>query len=96
MGDTQCGLSPPPLPSYATRYRTICLPEVFKEIRKNSQRRIILHLNNTRCYTSAETTRFLEGQKIELAGHPPYSPNLGPNDFYLFPSVKNKLRGQRF
>ncbi|GBP78261.1 hypothetical protein EVAR_66292_1 [Eumeta japonica] len=42
------------------------------------------------------TTRFLEGQNIELTGHPMYSPDLAPNDFYLFPSVKNKLRGQRF
>ena len=28
--------------------------------------------------------------------HPPYSPNLGPNGFFLFPHVKNKIRGQRF
>ncbi|GBP82202.1 Histone-lysine N-methyltransferase SETMAR [Eumeta japonica] len=35
-------------------------------------------------------------QNIELTGHPPYSPDLAPNDFYLLPSVKNKLRGQTF
>ena len=29
-------------------------------------------------------------------GHPPYSPDLAPNDFFLFPTIKNKLRGQRF
>ena len=27
--------------------------------------------------------------------HPPYSPELAPNDFFLFPYVKNKMRGQR-
>ncbi|GBP48136.1 hypothetical protein EVAR_74641_1 [Eumeta japonica] len=36
------------------------------------------------------------GKKTELTGHPPYSSDLTPNNFYLFPSVKNKLRGQRF
>lgn len=78
-------------------YTTICLPEVFEEIRKNNQRRrIILHHDNASCHTSQETTTFLDGQKIELMGHPPYSPDLAPNDFYLFPNVKNKLRGQRF
>lgn len=78
-------------------YTTICLPEVFEEIRKNNrQRRILLHHDNASCHTSAETTRYLEDQKIELTGHPPYSPDLAPNDFYLFPTVKNKLRGQRF
>jgi len=29
-------------------------------------------------------------------GHPPYNPDLAPNDFFLFPHIKNKLRGQRF
>lgn len=29
-------------------------------------------------------------------GHPPYSPELLPNDFFLFSYVKNKLCGQQF
>ncbi|CAH2001650.1 unnamed protein product [Acanthoscelides obtectus] len=28
--------------------------------------------------------------------HPPYSPDLSPNDFFTFPNIKNRLRGQRF
>ncbi|GBP32707.1 Mariner Mos1 transposase [Eumeta japonica] len=60
-----------------------------------SGHKIILHHDNT-CHTSAETTRFLESQKTEVTGHPPCSPDLAPNDFYLFSSVKNKLPGQRF
>lgn len=28
--------------------------------------------------------------------HPPYSPDLAPCDFYLFPNVKKNLRGIRF
>ena len=28
--------------------------------------------------------------------HPPYSPDLSPNDSCLFPHVKNNMRGQRF
>ncbi|GBP60786.1 Histone-lysine N-methyltransferase SETMAR [Eumeta japonica] len=47
-------------------------------------------------YMSVETIRFLESQKFELLDHPPYSLDLAPNNFYVFPSVKNKLRGQRF
>ncbi|GBP36802.1 Histone-lysine N-methyltransferase SETMAR [Eumeta japonica] len=78
-------------------YTTICLPEVFEEIRKNNrQRRIIRHHDNVSCHPSSETCRFLDGRKIILTGHPPYNPDLTPNDFYLFPSVKNKLRGQHF
>lgn len=28
--------------------------------------------------------------------HCPYSPDLSPNDFFLFPNVKQKMREQRF
>lgn len=78
-------------------YTTICLPEVFGEIRKNNHRRpIILHHDNASSHTSHQTTDYLTDQKIELMGHPPYSPDLAPNDFFLFPSVKKQLRGQRF
>ncbi|GBP37668.1 hypothetical protein EVAR_23716_1 [Eumeta japonica] len=35
-------------------------------------------------------------QKIELTSGPPYSPDTAPNNFYLFPSVKNKIHSQRF
>ncbi|GBP78549.1 hypothetical protein EVAR_61560_1 [Eumeta japonica] len=45
---------------------------------------------------SAETTRFLEEQKIELTGHSPYSLDFVTNNFYFYPSVKDKLGGERF
>jgi histone-lysine N-methyltransferase SETMAR len=28
--------------------------------------------------------------------HPPYSPDLVPSDYYLFPKLKKYLRGRRF
>jgi len=28
--------------------------------------------------------------------HPPYSPELAPSDFHLFPKLKEHLKGQRF
>ena len=78
-------------------YTTICLTVVFQEIRKtNRRRRIALHHDNASSYTSAQTIAFLSAQNIDLMSHPPYSPDLAPNDFFLFPYVKNKMRGQRF
>jgi len=32
----------------------------------------------------------------ELLEHPPYSPELAPSDFYLFPKLKLFLTGQHF
>ena len=78
-------------------YTTICLPEVFDELRKNNpKRRIILHHDNASSHTSHQTSEYLATQNIELMGHPPYSPDLEPNDFFLFPRIKDKMRGQRF
>jgi histone-lysine N-methyltransferase SETMAR len=34
--------------------------------------------------------------KFEVLGHLPYSPDLAPSDFYLFGSLKEHLRGQKF
>ena len=78
-------------------YTTICLPKVFGEIRKtNKRKRIIVHHGNTSSHTSAQISALLTGQNVELMGHPPYSPDLAPNDFSLFPHIKKKMRGQRF
>jgi [histone H3]-lysine36 N-dimethyltransferase SETMAR len=76
-------------------YTTICLSEVFGEIRKtNRRRRIILHHDYASSHTSAQTDVYLSTQHIELMGHPPYSPDLALDDFFLFPHIKNKIRGQ--
>ena len=71
-------------------YTTVCLPVVFQEIRKtNCRRRITLH-------TSLQTTAFLSTHIIDLMSQPPYSSDLAPHDFFLFPYVKNKMRSQHF
>ena len=78
-------------------YTNICLPVVFQKIRKNNRRRrITLHHDNASAHKSVQTTAFLSTQNIDLMSHPPYSPDLAPNDFFLFPYVKNKMRSQRF
>ena len=33
---------------------------------------------------------------INIVPHPPYSPELAPCDFWLFPKLKEKLRGCRY
>lgn len=77
-------------------YTTICLPEVFNEIRNvNKGRKIIFHRDNASAHTLAETTKYLTGQNIELMGDLPYSLDLTPNDFF-FPDLKNTLRGLQF
>ena len=33
---------------------------------------------------------------MDLMSHPPYNRDLEPNNLFLFPYVKNKMRGQYF
>ncbi|CAH1997356.1 unnamed protein product [Acanthoscelides obtectus] len=74
-------------------YTTICLPKVITELRKiNPERRII----QCKLTHSSKTRQYLTEENVELLDHPPYSLNLSPSDFFTFPKIKNRLRGQRF
>ncbi|CAH1963485.1 unnamed protein product [Acanthoscelides obtectus] len=78
-------------------YTTICLPKVITELRKiNPERRIILQQDNASSHTAQKTRQYLTEENVELLDHPPYSPDLSPNDFFTFPKIKNRLRGRRF
>jgi len=39
---------------------------------------------------------FLATKQITVLEYPAYSPDLGPNDFFLFPKIKEILKGRRF
>ncbi|CAH1968350.1 unnamed protein product [Acanthoscelides obtectus] len=78
-------------------YTIICLPKDYTGLRKiNPERRIILHQDNANSHTAQKTRQYLTEENVELLNHPPYSPVLSPNDFFTFPKIKNRLRGQRF
>ena len=40
--------------------------------------------------------RFLAKHQITQVTQPPYSPDLVPCDFWLFPKLKSRLKGKRF
>jgi histone-lysine N-methyltransferase SETMAR len=81
-------------------YTTVCLPAVFERLKKERPkaglRRILLHHDNAPAHTASRTITFLDATEVELIGHPPYSPDLAPCDFFLFPELKKRLRGKRF
>ena len=57
---------------------------------------VSLHHDIASSHTSTETTAFVSTQNIDLMSHPPCSTDLALNDFFLFPYIRNKQRGQRF
>ena len=56
----------------------------------------LLHHDNAPAHTALLTQQFLAANKIPVIPHPPYSPDLAPCDFFLFPKMKLKLKGRRF
>ena len=55
----------------------------------------ILHHDNTSAHLALDTELDIDLLGFNLLPHPPYSPDLAPLDFRLFPDLKKELRGQR-
>ena len=49
--------------------------------------------DNAPVHSSILVTGYLTKMGIKTVAHPPYSPDLTPCDFWLFPKLKEKLRG---
>ncbi|UYV70670.1 hypothetical protein LAZ67_8000229 [Cordylochernes scorpioides] len=56
----------------------------------------ILHVGNARPHTAHVVLQFLAKHSTIQIPHPPYSPDLAPNDFFLYPKLKMNLKGQKF
>lgn len=56
----------------------------------------ILHHDNAPAHESHLVKSAITELVIERLRHPPYSPDLAPCDFWLFPNLKDSLRGNRY
>jgi histone-lysine N-methyltransferase SETMAR len=53
----------------------------------------LFHWDNAPVHTAAKVTDWMAARGIKLIEHPPYSPDLAPADYFLFPRVKRELVG---
>ena len=56
----------------------------------------ILHHDNATADASLLIRSYLAKHQTSVVPHPPYSPDLAPADFFLFPKLKTTLKGRRF
>uniref|UniRef100_A0A8C4QZV8 Mos1 transposase HTH domain-containing protein n=1 Tax=Eptatretus burgeri TaxID=7764 RepID=A0A8C4QZV8_EPTBU len=56
----------------------------------------ILHHDNTPAHTTLSVMQLLADKQITVLEHPPYSPDLAPCDFFLFPRLKTPMKGTHF
>jgi histone-lysine N-methyltransferase SETMAR len=56
----------------------------------------ILHHDSAPAHKVLSVKQFVAKKSITEMEHPPYSPDLAPNDFCLFPKIKSALKGRRY
>jgi len=73
----------------------------LKDILKEKRRRkvtmgvLLLH-DNALAHGALATQKKLAYLGFQCLDHPPYSPDLAPSDYHLFPGLKKQLRGRHF
>ena len=80
---------------------------VYKEVLERLRKRVlrvrpdlapdkwVLHHDNAPAHSAISVKQFLAHKTILTLEHAPYSPDLAPCDFFLFPKLKSFLKGTR-
>ena len=83
--------------SINSEYYCNLLTKVDKTFRRRYPNiRPLLLQDNARPHTARSTLAKINNLDWDVLSHPPYSPDLAPSDFYLFPHMKKPFRGTRF
>ena len=69
---------------------------ILKKKRPHLAKKVLFHHDNAPAHTSVIATAKLFDLRYEILSHPPYSPDLAPSDYFLFPNMKIWLGGKRF
>jgi len=56
----------------------------------------ILHHDNAPAHMALSVREFLATKQVTVLEHPAYSPDLAPNDFFMFQNIKEILKGRHF
>ncbi|GFT81205.1 putative mariner transposase [Trichonephila clavipes] len=56
----------------------------------------ILHQDKAPAHNALSVKRYLADKRTPVLEHAPYSPDLAPCNFFLFPKIKCALKGTRF
>jgi transposase len=77
--------------------------DVFERLRKRVQRvrkdivgDWVLYRDKAPAHTALQIRDFLAKKNVSTLPHPPYSSDLAPCDFYIFPKLKSMLKGHHF
>ena len=73
------------------------LKDIFKEKSRGKVTKGVLFLHdNAPAQPALVTQKKLAYLRFQCLDHPPYSPDLAPSDYHLFPPLKKQLKGRHF
>ena len=73
------------------------LKDISKEKRRGKLTKVVLFLHDqATAHRALATQKKLAYLGFHCLDHPPYSPDLTPLDYHLFPGLKNQLKGRHF
>jgi len=73
------------------------LKDILKEKRRGKFTKVVLFLHdNAPAHRALATQKKLTYLGFQYLDHPPYSPDLAPSVYHLFPGLKEQLKGRHF
>ena len=81
---------------YATVIKSELLPAIKRKRPHLERSGVLLHHDNALSHSSHIVMDTVNKLGTELLPHSAYSPDLAICDFWLFPNLKNKLRGNKY
>jgi histone-lysine N-methyltransferase SETMAR len=73
------------------------LKDILKEKRRGKVTKGVFFLrDNAPAHRVLATQKKLAYLGFKCLDHPPYSPDLAPSDYHLFPGLKKQLKGRHF
>jgi len=73
------------------------LKDILKEKTPQESHQGVLFLHdNAPAHRALATQKKLAYLGFQCLDHPPYSPDLAPSDYHLFPGLKKQVKGRHF
>ena len=80
--------------SYEDVLRTKCLP-ALREKRPKKAAAVLFHQDNAPAHRAPLVHQFFGDNSFQVVLHAPYSPDLAPSDFWLFPTLRGRTFSSR-
>ena len=81
--------------TYEDVLRTKFLRALHEKLPKKAAA-VLFHHDNAPPHRAARVHHFFDDNNFEVVPHAPYSPDLAPSNFWLFPTMKDTLHGRTF